>query len=122
MAEHKPPTQQQQEGHVEAPPRPGRVSVPPVDIFETDQALWLRADLPGVRAASIELTVDNQVLAIEGPVSPEAPGATYQRRFSLSDAIDTAHIHARLTDGVLELELPKVESAQPHRITVQTSA
>ncbi len=132
MAEHELTTQQKQEVQTEEHTRPGRTYVPLVDIFETDHGLWLRADLPGVREDSIEINVNNNVLSIEGqvalddyqdlsPVYTEYRVGNYQRRFNLSNAIDTGNIHAQLTDGVLELELPKAESAKPHRIAVQAS-
>ena len=133
MADHELTTQQKQEVHTEEHTRPGRTYVPHVDIFETDQALWLRADMPGVREDSIEISVDKNVLSIEGqfalgdyqdlrPVYTEYKVGNYQRRFSLSNVIDANKIHARLTDGVLELELPKAESAKPRRIAVQVGA
>ena len=132
MPEQELSTQQKQEVQTAEHTRPGRSYVPHVDIFETDQALWLRADMPGVQEDSIELNVDNNVLSVEGqvalgdyqgqtPVYTEYKVGNYQRRFSLSNAIDSANIHARLTDGVLELELPKAESAKPRRIAVQAS-
>ncbi len=132
MADHELTTQQKQEVQTEEHTRPGRTYVPPVDIFKTDQALWLRADMPGVREDSIEINVDKNVLSIEGqvalgdyqdlsPVYTAYKVGNYRRRFSLSNVIDTGNIHARLTDGVLELELPKAESAKPRRIAVQAS-
>ena len=133
MADHELTTQQKQEVQTEEHTRPGRTYVPHVDIFETDQALWLRADMPGVREDSIGINVDKNVLSIEGqfalddyqdlsPVYTEYKVGNYQRRFSLSNVIDADKIHARLTDGVLELELPKAESAKPRRIAVQVGA
>ncbi len=124
-------TQQKQEVQAEEQTRPGRTYLPPVDIFETANALWLRADMPGVQEDSIEVHVDSNALSIEGrvgledyqdlaPVYTEYRVGNYQRRFTLSKAIDTDKIHARLTDGVLELELPKTESAKPRRIAIQT--
>lgn len=131
MAEQELTTQQKQEMQAEEQTRPGRTYLPPVDIFETDNALWLWADMPGVQEDSIEINVDRNMLSIEGrvgledyrdlaPVYIEYRVGNYQRRFTLSNAIDTNKIHARLTDGVLELELPKVESAKPRRIAIQT--
>ena len=131
MAEQELTTQQKQEMHAEEQTRPGRTYLPPVDIFETDNALWLWADMPGVQEDSIEINVDRNMLSIEGrvgledyrdlaPVYIEYRVGNYQRRFTLSNAIDTNKIHARLTDGVLELELPKAESAKPRRIAIQT--
>ena len=131
MAEQELTTQQKQEMQAEEQTRPGRTYLPPVDIFETDNALWLWADMPGVQEDSIEINVDRNMLSIEGrvgledyrdlaPVYIEYRVGNYQRHFTLSNAIDTNKIHARLTDGVLELELPKAESAKPRRIAIQT--
>ncbi len=131
MAEQELTTQQKQEMQAEEQTRPGRTYLPPVDIFETDNALWLWADMPGVQEDSIEINVDRNMLSIEGrvgledyrdlaPVYIEYRVGNYQRRFTLSNAIDTNKIHARLTDGVLELELPKAENAKPRRIAIQT--
>jgi HSP20 family molecular chaperone IbpA len=112
--------------------RPGRAYVPDVDIYETADSLWLRADMPGVNEQSIEINVANGVLSIEGRVSLEdydnlAPVYTeynvgnYARRFTLSNEIDTSRITARMVNGVLELELPKSERAKPRRIAITTN-
>ena len=132
MPEQELTTQQKQEVQTEEHTRPGRTYVPHVDIFETDNALWLRADMPGVQENSIEINVEKNVLSIEGrvalgdyqgqtPVYTEYKVGNYQRRFSLSSAIASDKIHARLTDGVLELELPKAESTKPRRIAIQVN-
>jgi HSP20 family protein len=112
--------------------RPGRTFVPDVDIYETVDSLWLWADMPGVDEKSIELNVADGILSIEGQVALEeynnlAPVYTeynignYARRFTLSNEIDPERIKARMTNGVLELELPKAERAKPRRITVSAS-
>jgi HSP20 family protein len=112
--------------------RPGRTYVPEVDIYETAEALWLWADMPGVDEQSIEINVADGVLSIEGhvalqeydnlaPIYTEYNVGNYARRFTLSNTIDTEHIKARMSNGVLELELPKAECAKPRRITVSTS-
>jgi HSP20 family protein len=130
MTEQELTTQDKQEVKAEEHTRPGRTYVPNVDISETENALWLRADMPGVKEDSIEISVEKNVLSIEGQVALQeyedlAPVYTkynvgnYQRRFTLSNAIDADKIHARLTSGVLELELPKAESAKPRRVAVQ---
>ena len=69
MPEQELTTQQKQEVQTEEHTRPGRTYVPHVDIFETDNALWLRADMPGVQENSIEINVDKNVLSIEGQVA-----------------------------------------------------
>jgi HSP20 family molecular chaperone IbpA len=109
--------------------RPGRTYVPEVDIYETQDGLWLWADMPGVDENSLEVRVADGVLSIEGqvalqeydsldPVYTEYNVGNYARRFSLSNEIDADHIKARMTDGVLALELPKAERAKPKRIAV----
>lgn len=111
--------------------RPGRTIVPDVDIWEAEDALWLRADLPGVDEDSIDVSLDEGKLSIEGRVSVEeyenlSPVYTehivgnYARAFHLSDAIDAGRIRARLADGVLELELPKAERLRRREIPIQT--
>ena len=130
MTEQELTTQDKQEVKTEEPTRPGRTYVPNVDISETENALWLRADMPGVKEDSIEISVEKNVLSIEGqvalqeyadlaPVYTEYNVGNYQRRFTLSNAIDADKIHAHLTNGVLELELPKAESAKPRCVAVQ---
>ncbi len=132
MTEQGLTTQQKQEVTTDEHTRPGRSYVPHVDISETKNALWLRADMPGVKEDSIEINVEKNVLSIEGqvalqeyedlaPVYTEYNVGNYQRRFTLSNTIDADKIYAHLTNGVLELELPKAESAKPRRITVQVS-
>lgn len=112
--------------------RPGRTYVPEVDIYETPDSLWLWADMPGVDEQSLEINVDNGRLSIEGrvslkdyenlaPVYTEYNVGNYARRFTLSNEIDTARIQARMTNGVLELQLPKAESAKPRRISISTN-
>ena len=109
--------------------RPGRTYVPDVDIYETTDSLWLRADMPGVEEQSIEINVKDGVLSIEGqvevkdyenlrPVYTEYNVGNYSRRFTLANTIDADRIRARMQNGVLELELPKAEQAKPRRIAI----
>lgn len=109
--------------------RAGRTYLPDADICETPDSLWLWADMPGVDEGSIEVKLADGVLSIEGRVSPQdyenlAPVYTeynvgnYLRRFTVSSDIDADHIAARMANGVLEVELPKAESAKPRRIPV----
>lgn len=100
---------------------------PAVDIFETDEALTLVADLPGVNKEHLELGIDNNVLTIEGhvdqphegsPIYREFGNAGYYRRFHLPDNLDLSLTAAELKDGVLTLKMPKAASAKPRRIQV----
>jgi HSP20 family protein len=131
MAEQELTTHKKQELTGDEPTRPGRTYVADVDIFETADSLWLRADMPGVDEQSIEIDVADGVLSLAGrvsvkdyenlqPVYTEYNIGNYARRFTLSKEIDTERITARMTNGVLELQLPKAERAKPRRITVST--
>ena len=110
--------------------RPGRVFVPDVDIYEKDGQIILLADMPGVEAKDLHIDLKDNVLTIEGNAQePEAGDEAdilreyetgrYFRQFTLSNAIDQEKIEAKLTDGVMKLILPKVQKAQPRKITVQ---
>lgn len=123
-------TQNKQDAtHQQEQTRPGRTYVPEVDIYETADNLWVWADMPGVDEHDIDVNVENGVLSIEGrvslkdyeamkPVYTEYNVGNYVRRFTLSNEIDTDKIKARVTNGVLELELPKSERAKPRRISI----
>ena len=111
--------------------RSGVVYSPSVDIFENDDSITVLADMPGVRAQNLEIDLRERVLTITGAVtSPdhskesdvlrEYESGTFFRQFTLSETIDQAKIDARLADGVLRVELPKVEKARPRKITVRS--
>jgi len=104
--------------------------VPPVDVFENDNAITLLADLPGVTREQLHVRVDGENLVLEatatasGPenmqlVYGEAQYPNYRRQFTLSRELDTSRIEAQLRDGVLRLTIPKAEDARPRRIQVQ---
>ena len=110
--------------------KPGPVFTPNVDIFETETAITLLADMPGVKAADLNIDLRDDTLTLIGDVHPGAgtPGQNvyteyevgrYYRQFSLSEVIAQDKIDATLNDGVLRLTLPKVEKATPRRIAVQ---
>jgi HSP20 family protein len=108
---------------------PARAFVPVTDIFETDQALTLKLEMPGVAKDRVEVRVENDVLTIEGridfgvyenlrPLYTEYNVGNYARTFQLSSKIEQDGISAALKDGVMTLVLPKVERARPRRIQV----
>jgi HSP20 family protein len=110
--------------------KPGPVFTPSVDIFETEKAITLLVDMPGVKANELNVDLRDDTLTLTGDVLPnvEAPGekiyAEYEtgrfyRQFSLSELIVQEKIDAKLSDGVLRLTLPKVEKVTPRRIPVQ---
>jgi HSP20 family protein len=111
--------------------RSGPVYTPAADIFENDNSITVLADMPGVKAGDLKIDLHESVLTLTGHVTAsEKPGesdvlreyrsGTFFRQFSLAETIDQSKIDARLTDGVLRLELPKVESARPRQITVRS--
>ena len=108
---------------------PARAFVPATDIFETDQALTLQIEMPGVAKDQVEVRVENDVLTIEGridfsvyenlrPLYTEYNVGNYARTFQLSSKIEQDGISAALNDGVMTLVLPKVERAKPRKIQV----
>jgi len=112
--------------------RPGPVYSPVVDIFESESAIHLVADMPGVSGNQVEIDVRDGKLKIVGNV--EAPGeeverpllreyesGRYERVFSVSDKIDVPGITASMKDGVLRLDLPKAEKVRPRKIEVRAT-
>ncbi|MCX7419350.1 MAG: Hsp20/alpha crystallin family protein [Planctomycetia bacterium] len=117
-----------------APPPPVErmVFTPPIDIYETDEGLLLRADLPGVSLDTLELQVQDNKLTLFGRMQPSIPeGAKllhqefetgdFLRSFILSDEVAHERISAKLNHGVLEVLLPKAPKAEPRRIQVRTN-
>ena len=108
---------------------PARVFVPVTDIFETDDALTVMLEMPGVAKDRVDVRVENDVLTIEGqidfgvyknlrPLYTEYNVGNYARTFQLSSRIEQDRISAALKDGVMTLVLPKVERAKPRKIHV----
>jgi HSP20 family molecular chaperone IbpA len=108
---------------------PARVFLPQTDIFETDQALTVVLEMPGVEKDKVDVKVENDVLKIEGwidfsryeglqPLYTEYNIGNYARSFQLSSKIDQDRISAELRDGVMTLVLPKSEKAKPRKIAV----
>lgn len=111
--------------------RPGVVYSPATDIFESEGSITLLADMPGVKADDLDIDLRDNVLTLSGRVTEPAGSSesdvlreyrsgTFFRQFTLAETIDQAAIDAKLNDGVLRLELPKVERAKPRQITVKT--
>jgi len=108
---------------------PSRAFLPATDIFETEQALTVVLEMPGVGKDGVDVSVEDTILRIEGridysryeglqPVYTEYNVGHYLRSFQISNQIDQAKIRADMKDGVMTLVLPKVEKAKPRRIAV----
>ncbi|RMF86391.1 MAG: Hsp20/alpha crystallin family protein [Nitrospirae bacterium] len=107
-----------------------RVYTPPADVFETGETIEVIADMPGVDESSVEITLERNVLTLDGRSTVGAPkDATlsyaeyepgdYHRAFTLSDEIDREGIKATVKNGVLHLSLPKAGPARAKRIEVR---
>ena len=119
----------QQEQNQE-PTIPARVFAPTADIYETQDALTVVLEMPGVDKDNVDLRVEGGVLSVEGrldiskyqglmPLYTEYNIGHYARSFRLSSKIDQSKIGAELKDGVLSLTLPKAEEAKPRTIQVK---
>jgi HSP20 family molecular chaperone IbpA len=109
---------------------PGRYYVPAADIFETDEALTVIMEMPGVQKNNVDIALENDVLRVDGqidfsnykemePVYTEYNIGHYTRGFTLSNKIDQSKISAQLDSGVLTLTLPKSKDALPRRISLE---
>jgi HSP20 family molecular chaperone IbpA len=108
---------------------PARYYMPPTDIFETENALTVVMELPGVEKQAINVNVENDVLRVDAridfgkyegldPLYTEYSVGHFARSFTLSNKIDQEQISAQLNDGVLTLSLKKVKEALPRQIAV----
>jgi HSP20 family protein len=107
-----------------------RTWTPPVDIYETDDALILKAELPGVSKDDVSVEVHQNTLTLRGQRKHEAEVkeenyhrverayGTFQRSFVLPTMVDQDKVQATFKDGVLELHLPKSEAAKPKRVAI----
>ena len=113
------------------PIRQGVFYSPDVDIFESEEAITLIADVPGVDKEKLDIKVEDRKLTITGlvdeteerlrPVYTEYGIGGYTRGFNLSDAIDDSKINASYENGVLTLVLPKAERHKTRKIEVAAS-
>jgi len=103
--------------------------MPPVDIFETNLEIVLTADMPGVDDQGIDVTLEHDVLRLEGRVArPERPGyrpalveygeGDFERVFTLATEVERDKITAEMKDGVLRVVLPKAAPAKAKKIVV----
>lgn len=108
---------------------PATYYVPSTDIYETEDALTVVMEMPGVEKDNIDIGIERDVLQIDGridfsryaelqPLYSEYNIGHYSRKFSLSNKIAQEKITAEVNDGVLTLTLPKAEEAKPRKITI----
>jgi HSP20 family molecular chaperone IbpA len=108
---------------------PARYYVPNTDIYETEDALKLVMEVPGVDRKDIDIRLEDDVLRVEAridtakyegmePLYTEYNVGHFARAFTLSHRIDLQQIGAAMSDAVLTLTLKKVQQAQPRRIEI----
>jgi len=107
--------------------------IPAVDIYETENDLVAKIDLPGINQKELDVRVENNTLTIRGErkfdstlaednyVRVERAYGTFSRSFSLPPRVNTEAIAADYTAGVLTLRMPKREEAKPKQIQVTVS-
>lgn len=123
--------------------RPGTGPFPAVNVRETDDAIILEAELPGLDAGDVDISVADDELVLKGArpecAAPETaagdgerkPSVTwhrrergsgaFERRIALPMAVDAGRVEARLVNGVLTVTCPKAPQCQPRKVEVRTS-
>ena len=106
--------------------------VPAVDVRETNDAIEVVAELPGLRPEDVEVSIENNVLSFSGEKKDterngegeyhlvERRSGRFERSFTLPRTVDAERISARFENGLLTVTLPKAEAARPRRVEVRT--
>ena len=105
--------------------------VPPVDIHQTDEAVVLVADMPGIAKDDLNIHISEGELSIEGDIPPvelqgqkfvhrERRQGSYYLAYTLGDMIDPGKAKAKVNDGVLTLTLGKKDRAKPREIKIES--
>jgi HSP20 family protein len=108
------------------------LSMPRLDVSETEKTFEVQAELPGVKKEDVKVAIDGQRVTIEGEcqqaneqrqgeqvVYSERSTRRYQRSFTLPSEVDDAGAQARLENGILMLTLPKKQGGAARRLTIQ---
>jgi HSP20 family protein len=103
---------------------------PSVDVAETEQVYELKAEIPGLKKEDVKLTLEDNVLTLQGERKEEAENrkkniqiservyGRFQRSFRLPREVKAENIKAAYKDGVLTVEIPKAEQSKPKEIAV----
>jgi len=107
---------------------------PATNVSETDEAILIRAELPGVKPNDLEVTVEGDTLTLAGKRETltesenvsfhrrEREWGTFRRSLTIPVRVEADKVQARFADGILTVELPKAAAARPKQITVQAGA
>jgi HSP20 family protein len=104
---------------------------PAVNVWEDTENLFVEAEVPGLKAENLDITVVGDELTIKGerPEESQTESAFHRRErgvgsftrvVRLTSEVDADKVQASLNDGVLLLTLPKAETAKPRKIQVKT--
>jgi len=110
----------------------GRPAAMPIDAYRKGDEFVVLFDLPGIDPASIELTVERNLLSVHAErrrpgdeqvelIIGERPHGAFSRQLFLAETLDTDRLQADYTDGVLRLRVPVKEQAKPRRVDISTS-
>jgi HSP20 family protein len=103
---------------------------PPVDIYEDDQKLTLKLEVPGVKQDDIDIQVEGRTLTVRGERKFDSEEkqenfhrvehryGTFARSFTLPNSVDAENVKATYDSGVLQLEFPKKAEAKPRQIKI----
>ncbi len=106
---------------------------PSVDIYETENELVLKADLPGVNEKDIDVRVENNMLTVRGErqfeskvkednyLRIERTYGSFSRSFGLPNTVNTEAISAEYKNGVLTVQLPKRAESKPKQVKVNVT-
>ncbi|GAA4900791.1 HSP20 family protein [Actinomycetospora succinea] len=105
------------------------VSGMPMDVYRAGEHFVASFDLPGVDPGSIDVSVEGNALTVTAArtapsgdgdyLVAERPRGRYSRQLMLGRDLDTDHLHASYTDGVLTLTIPVAEKAKPRRVEIE---
>ena len=110
----------------------GATFSPPIDIYDDKDAIVVKAEVPGIKHEDLKLSVDDNVLTVSGERKLERADkqegyhrierayGSFSRSFTLPSTVDSEHVEADLTDGVLSVRVPKKTAPEPKRIEVKT--
>ncbi len=107
---------------------------PPLNVYDAGEGYILSAQLPGLAADDVELSITGETLTMRGERKrpegvkddsyrrQERPMGRWSRTITLPDRVDSAGVSASFTNGILTVHLPKAENAKPRHITVNTGS
>ncbi len=102
----------------------------PVDVYETDNNVVLKAAVPGMKPEDLDVTITGEVLTIKGELKPEESSGkrnyirqerqygAFCRQLTLPTAIDANRVTATFENGILTLEMPKREEVKPKSVKI----